>query len=118
MQTTSLSVFNIVGGNPFCLEAQAGEKVFQEAYNLLQKGTPVVLSFQNIDMATTAFLNTAIGQLYGKYDEEFLNKNLSIAAASPNIQALLDRVCETAKLFYSHPEWIEESARQVMESDE
>ena len=64
MNPIVISVFNLVGSG-FCVEAKDGEAVFQAISKALQQEQVVEISFKNVEMLTSAFLNTAIGELYG-----------------------------------------------------
>jgi hypothetical protein len=49
-----------VVGNSFCVEADDGQKVFEQISLPLNAGKKIVLSFQNVEMRIR-FLNTALG---------------------------------------------------------
>jgi hypothetical protein len=57
-------------------------------------------SFLNIEIMTTAFLNTAIGQLYKDFSEEKVRECLRVENISESGKVILKRVVDTAKLFY------------------
>ena len=113
METLTISVFNIVG-NPFCVEADDGQKVYEMIKEALQKNRKVKVSFQNVEMLTSAFLNTAIGQLYKDYSEIDIKKNLSVDNMLREDAALLKRVVNTAKLYYNDPEKMEKSISDIL----
>jgi len=116
MNPTKISVFNLVG-NGFCVEAKEGEAVFNAIGKVLQQKKEVSISFQNVEMLTSAFLNTAIGQLYNQYSEEDIRAFVQVEGISKADSALLRRVIETAKLYYKDPTWLEESANRIMEEN-
>ena len=65
-----ISLFEIVG-SPFCVASDDGQKVHDRLADvLLKQNREVVLSFRNITALTAAFLNTAMGQLYGTFSEK------------------------------------------------
>ncbi len=115
MDALELSVFNIVG-NAFCVEADDGQKVFDHLSAALKAGRTVALSFQNVEMLTSAFLNTAVGQLYRDFPEELVRERLQAVEMDAVDLALLKRVVETAKLFYKDPERLQKSINEVMEN--
>jgi hypothetical protein len=107
-----ISVLNVVG-SPFCVQADDGEKVFVLIKKALAERRPITLSFLNVEMLTSAFLNTAIGQLYRDYTEEEVKTGLSVRDLSPSGAVALKRVVETAKLYYKDPDAMERSIREI-----
>lgn len=92
-----------VVGSLYCVSSTDGEKVYEIVAARLHANAPVVLSFAGVEDLTTAFLNTAIGQLYGEMDEEIIRRNLSVTGADNEQLALLKRVVERAKAFFAEP---------------
>ena len=114
MKNTTINIVNTVG-DVYCVEAEDGQKVFDLITKAFSEDHKVVLSFQNVEMLTTAFLNTAIGQLYKDYSEEFIRENLSVIDISESGKVSLKRVVITAKLFYKDPEAMQRSIHEIME---
>lgn len=110
------SVYQIVG-NDICVEADDGRKVFTIISEFIKKKQKVVLSFFNVNMLTSAFLNTAIGLLYKDFSEQEIKENLSVQDLSSADSILLKRVVDTAKIYYKNPEKMEQSVREILESD-
>lgn len=108
------SVYQIVG-TEICVEADDGKKVYNIICEFLNQQKPVVLSFMNVTMITSAFLNTAVGLLYKDYSEEDIRKYLSVVDIDSADRVLLKRVVDTAKLFYTDPDRIRNSLKEVME---
>lgn len=117
MSTINISIFNIVGSG-LCVDAQDGDSVFKVISRALQQNQSVVISFKNVDMLTTAFLNTAIGQLYRDFSEEHIRNFLDVADITDSDLASLRRVVEGAKIYYSDPSWLEESVKNIMGDDQ
>jgi len=113
MQEINISVFNTVG-NSFCVEADDGQKVYNLIQKALQEGKKVKLSFQNAEMLTSAFLNTAIGQLYRDFPEDKVKSSLTAEYLSPEDKALFKRVTTTAKLYYKDPERMQNSIKEIL----
>lgn len=108
-----LSVFEIVG-SPLCVAASDGQKVYDRLTTALLEAQQVVLSFHNITTLTSAFLNTAIGQLYGKYSEDQIRASLKVQDLQADDLALLKRVVDTAKLYFRDPQTFELALRETM----
>jgi len=113
MNPIKISVFNLVGSG-FCVEAKDGDSVFKAISKALQQEQAVEISFQNVEMLTSAFLNTAIGQLYRDFSTEKIRALVTVADMADADIALLRRVIETAKLYYQDPTWLEETVKQIM----
>jgi hypothetical protein len=92
-----------VVGSPYCVSSTDGEKLHELVSARLHANAPVVLSFAGVEDLTTAFLNTAIGQLYGEIDEEVIRRNLSVTGADNGQLDLLKRVIDRAKAFFAEP---------------
>ena len=115
MENVAVNLYSIVG-NSFCVAAEDGEKVYKARRTVLQNQKNVKLSFKNVEMVTTAFLNSAIGQLYnGEFDFKLLTESLSVIDISNDDKQSIKRVVDTAKLYYSNPDRLNETIRKVME---
>ncbi len=101
-QAVTIKVFEVVGGG-VCVASSDGQKVHDQIAAALGAGRAVDLSFANVKSLTSAFLNAAIGQLYGDFSEQKIRANLSVSAMAPEDMALLKRVVETAKQYFKDP---------------
>jgi hypothetical protein len=115
MEQFTLSIVNTIG-DMFGVEAEDGEKVYQLIKKAFGENKKVVLSFQNIEMLTTAFLNTAVGQLYKDFSEAFIREHLQVAEISDSGKVALKRVVDTAKLYYKDPEALKRSIDDFLEN--
>ncbi len=115
MNKIKLSVYTIIGDS-LGIAAEDGERVFKQIKKALLENKQVDISFLNIEMLTSAFLNTAIGKLYGEFDEKKIKNSLSVSDISNEDKLLLKRVVDTAKAYYKNPKQFEESIKQIMES--
>jgi len=113
MQEITISVFNTVGSE-FCVDADDGQKVYDLIAKALREGTKIKLSFQNVEVLTSAFLNTAIGQLYRDFTEEQIKSSLSVEHMLPEDKVLLKRLTATAKLYYTDPERMQKSINEIL----
>lgn len=113
MQEIIIHVFNVVGSG-FCVEADDGQKVYGLIKKAFHEGRKIKLSFQNVEILTSAFLNTAIGQLYRDFSEEEIKSSLSVENMLPEDKALLKRVTGTAKLYYKDPDGMQKSINEIL----
>ena len=99
MENTTIAVLDMVGDSA-CVKAEDGQKVFELIKTNLSEGRIVTLSFLNVEMLASEFLNTAIGQLYKDFPVTFIKENLKIEDLSLTGAVSLKRVVDTAKLSY------------------
>ena len=109
-----LSIFEIVG-SPLCVASSDGQKVCDRLEAALKERRNVMLSFRNITTLTSAFLNAAIGQLYGKFSEEDIRALLNVQDIQQDDLALLKRVVETAKQYFKDPKKFDQALRETLE---
>jgi hypothetical protein len=114
MEPLKVQIVNVIG-DVYAVEAEDGQKVFNLITKAFADGQKVNISFQNIEMLTTAFLNTAVGQLYKDFTEEFVKENLSVSEISDSGIVSLKRVVDTAKLYFKDPEAMQRSINDILE---
>lgn len=114
MENSNINIVNVVG-DTYCVEADDGQKVYELIRKVFSENRKVVLSFLNVEMLTTAFLNTAIGQLYRDFSEEVIRENLSVENVSQSGLVSIKRVVDTAKLYYKDPDAMQRSIDDILE---
>ena len=114
---TKISVYEVVG-SPLCVASGDGQKVHDRLAFALKKARRVVLSFHNVSTMTSAFLNAAIGQLYGNFSEGQIRSLLKVEEIEPEDAVLLKRVVETAKLYFQDRQRFDQAVREVLEDDD
>lgn len=102
-KTIALKIYEIVGSE-FCVAADDGQLVFNQIALALESNLNVEISFANVRRLTSAFLNVAIGQLYGRFSESLIRTHLSVTDIEADDRELLIRVIETAKLYFKDPD--------------
>lgn len=112
-----ISVYEVVG-SPLCVASDDGQKVYERLFIALGEARRVALSFLNITTMTSAFLNAAIGQLYGSFSEEQIRSLLSVEDMEPEDATLLKRVVETAKLYFKDPQRFDHVVREIQKVDD
>lgn len=114
MENITINIANTIG-DVYGVEAEDGQKVFELITKAFSDKKKVTLSFQNIEMLTTAFLNTAVGQLYKDFPEDYIKENLKVSEISESGKVSLKRVVDTAKLYYRDPEALKRSIDEITE---
>ena len=112
----TISIFEVVG-SPLCVASSDGQKVYDRLVVALKKGNVVKLSFRNVSTLTSAFLNAAIGQLYGELTEQQIRDLLKLQDAQQDDLALLKRVVDTAKAYFKDPQKFDQAVRDELGDD-
>ncbi|WP_129020479.1 STAS-like domain-containing protein [Edaphocola flava] len=106
-------------GNDYAVVTEDGDKVFQLLSHYLIDKETVTLDFEGVDLLTTAFLNSAIGQLYGNstFTSEFLNTHLKLKNIAPEDKHLFVWVIERAKQYFKDKKGFDNSADKAIYGD-
>ena len=112
-----LSVYAVVG-SPLCVASSDGQLVYERLAAALNEGRRVKLSFHNVTTLTSAFLNAAIGQLYGVFTEDQIRAQLSVQDMEQDDMALLRRVVDTAKQYFKDPSRFDQAIQETLEDDD
>lgn len=109
----TINVYEVVGSE-LCVAASDGQKVYDQIQTALQMKKVVLLTFRNVTGLTSAFLNAAIGQLYGTFDEATIRAGLRVRDMNPEDRALLKRVVDTAKEYFKDPDRFKKANREIL----
>lgn len=109
-------IFDIVGG-PLCVSAEDGQRVHDKIAALIRDDQPVILSFERVETLISAFLNAAIGQLYGEFPEDRIREMVTVRDMDAEDMAVLKVVIENAKKYFSNPKAFDEAWREEMGND-
>ena len=96
-------------GSHVCISTEDGQKVFSKVEQFVKDGKQVTISFENVSMLISLFLNVAIGQLYGSFKEDTIRAQLRVEGLSSDDLELLKRVVDNAKKYYSNKESYDEA---------
>ena len=112
----TINVVKVVGDR-ICVTDEDGKKVYNVINDALSDGKKIIISFNGVTDLTSAFLNNAIGQLYGNFDEAFIKSKLSVTDMSINDVVILKRVVDRAKSFFDDPDHYIRVANAVLGDD-
>ena len=112
-EALTIKVYEVVGSDT-CVAADDGQEIFNRTSAAMESGRVVSLSFANVRRLTSTFLNTAIGQLYSKFSEQDIREHFRIVDMSSDDIALLRRVVDTAKLYFSDPDRFNATRNEAM----
>ena len=117
-QPKKIKIVAIVG-NGFCTSSEDGQAVHDVVATVLRQGEQVLLSFEDVEDLTSAFLNAALGQLYSEFTEEEIRARLLPPLdATPEHLDLLKRVVNRAKEFFKAPTRFEKATREALGEDD
>ncbi len=107
-------VRDIIGGED-AITLDDGQKVYDRVHPDLAAGHSVELDFAGVSVFASQFFNAALGQLLKEHKPEDLNRLLRLSNLSPVGLAVVRRVIENAKRYYSEPNY-REAQRQVLQA--
>lgn len=109
----TINVLKVVGDS-ICVTDEDGTKVYDVINNALFDEKKIIISFDGVTDLTSVFLNNAIGQLYGKYQEAFVKSKISVTDISKNDVVILKRVVDRAKSFFADPNHYTRVANDIL----
>ena len=110
-------IFEVVG-SPLCVASNDGQKVYDRIAAALKADRSITLSFHNVTTLTSAFLNSAIGQLYEAFSEEQIRSRLKVEDMEQDDLALLKRVVDNAKLYFKDPQRFDQIVQETLEDED
>lgn len=116
MEPVRIHLAKIIG-SPEAVSSADGELVFSYINEALKTGCKVVLDFEGITLLITAFLNSAIGQLYGIYETKFIQEHLSVLNLSPAGSSALRMVTRLAKEYFQNRKAMDEEISKILGDD-
>lgn len=117
MQEKTIKVVELIR-NTYCVASADGDQLFQLLDRAVREGVKVTLSFAGAEVLTSAFLNSAIGQLYGYYKAEQIENLIEFADVDPDDLELINLVQTNAVEYFLKPEVLERIRREVLEDEE
>jgi hypothetical protein len=105
-------------GSQLCISAEDGQKVFEKVLPILMSGKPLTISFDHVSMVISLFLNVAIGQLYGSFNEDQVRTLVKVEGLSGDDMELLKRVVDNAKKYYLNPKGYDAAWQKEGDEDE
>ena len=110
-------VFDVVG-SPLCVSADDGQAVHDKVAPLLRQGRKVAISFDKVETLISAFLNAAIGQLYGEFPEEKIRELLNVRDMTQEDLILLKRVVDNAKVYFQNRKQFDQAWKEELGDEE
>ena len=82
------------------IDAEDGQKVYDLIIKAFFQSKKVILAFDNMEMLSEEFLQTAVGQLYENYSHADIKKNMCIENILFSGKLALKRVVDRAREIY------------------
>ena len=100
----------------FAVTPESGQKVFEILDANFKQEKTTELDFSGVNTMTTAFLNTAIGQLYSieKYDSNFLSSHLRPINMTKFQIRQIQMVIDGAKKYFFNKEKFDSNIKDSM----
>lgn len=99
MTNTTIHVESILG-DVKGVDAEEGQQIYDLILKAFFQSNKVILSFDNMEVLSEEFLQSAIGQLYKNYSHAEIKKNVHIENISFSGKVALKRVVDKAKESY------------------
>jgi len=87
-------------GSDYAASSDKAEIIAKLIRTSLNNNEKIVISFKDINVVLTAFLNIAIGDLYRDYTKEKIESSISFIDCNENIKRSIELTKETAEKFY------------------
>lgn len=94
-----IKVGNVLNST-FAVSTEQGETIFKLIHDSFTHEDQVTVDFTNVDLIVSTFLNAAIGQLYGEYSTEYIQKHLTVEHMSNEDLQVLKLVTDRAKEYF------------------
>ena len=117
METIRKIIITEIIGDGICVASEDGKAVYNELHPSLNEGCPVILSFEGVEVMTSAFLNAAVGRLYKDHSAEKIDSCLRTEYSDSFHGYLLERVKRNAIAYYADPEKFRESLRGILDDE-
>lgn len=105
-------------GSARAVDAADGAKIYEIVLAALRNGQYVRLSFDGIRMVITAFVNEAVGKLYGAMPSEQVDRLLEICDVPEAFQVSIDKSVEWSKAFFADPVKMQRALLEDFDNDE
>ena len=99
MINTTIHVESVLG-KVEAVNAKEGQEIYDLILKAFFQNNKVILSFDNMEVLSEDFLQSAVGQLYKNYSHAEIKEYMSIVNISFSGKVALKRVVDKAKMIY------------------
>lgn len=88
------------------VSSERAEPIFTDIKEALLQGKNVIVDFSGVKLVITAFLNIALGKLYGveEFSKEFIEAAVRFKNTNESIEEMINEVKANSLIFYSNRE--------------
>lgn len=102
--------------SPSALTQEQGDIIYHKICSAIEEDAVIHLDFEQVESMISPFLNNAIGQLYGKYTSEQIQKHLVLEHFPSEKNATLNIVISNAKKYYADKDRFNAAVEDVINS--
>lgn len=85
----------------YCIDENDVQNIYEDIVESLEKEEEIELDFEGVDTVLTAYFNSLIGELFKKYNFDFIKKYISFSDETPpRIIDKFSKSLENARRFY------------------
>lgn len=111
----TVCVSEVIGSNSATIRDQ-GLLVYEIAKIEIENKREIIISFENINMVISSFLNASIGKLYGDFDFDDVDKLIKVEGLNNDDMELLElTVIPNAKDYYKDKEKISNIEKSILD---
>lgn len=100
-----INIYNEVNGVA-AVSAVDGKLICEKIRAALNSDKCIILDFLNVEFVTSAFFNTAVGNLYSDFNDDVIS-NIELINITDSDRMLYTQVIERAKEYYCNPDYRE-----------
>ena len=100
----------------YAVSSADGDLVYEKITEALDNNQQVIVSFKDISLVVFAFLNTAIGKLYGQYREEEIDQRVMYTDINHLDHMTINAIADNAISYYRDPEKYRQQHQEAMDS--
>jgi hypothetical protein len=97
--------------------SESGQLLYNKLISLLKEGKYINLDFKGVTFLTTAFLNSAIGQLYSEYSGKQLLDQLKLLNLSSEDLVLIKKVTDRAKEYFASKDTMDGIIKKSLDNE-
>ena len=103
-------------GDKNAVSCEDAEKVYNLIVKRLVKFKKVEVSFEDISILTGAFIQDSIGNLYGVFREDLINRYFEIVDVTIDHRDYINLTIDDSKQYFEDPEGYDEAYQYVMDN--
>lgn len=112
---TTINAHDILDSSA-AISSNDGDLIFEELRKALTDGEDIEVDFSGLEIIVSTFLNSAIGQLYGKFSADHVKQHLAVTGLSNEDLLKLKLVVDRAKQYFADKRGFSSAVKKGMEN--